>query len=394
MTRTRACSFEEALAEACRLAPAPAAERVALAGLVGRRLARPLVTRVALPPFPNSAMDGYALRSDDTPGRLALSGASAAGRPGTGRVARGQAWRVSTGALMPPGADAVARQEDVRVEGDRVVVPFHLPLGADVRPQGEDLAAGEEVLPAGAILAAHELGVAAAAGHDAAWCVGRVRVALLVAGDELACPGGELRDGEVFDANLSAIEAQARCAGARVVEVARVGDDPVAVCAEVGRLLDGEGDPPDLLVTAGGIASGPHDHLRAALRGAGVEQVVPHVGMRPGHPTWIGARGDQVVLALPGNPVAASLSFHVFGRPLLGHTDAWLETAPLAEPVRNRPGRVLLLRCRASAAGLVPMERQGSGALSSMAGAAALAWIPADAERLPAGAPVRVARLR
>ncbi len=101
-----------------------------------------------------------------------------------------------------------------------------------------------------------------------------------------------------------------------------------------------------------------------------------------------------MVLALPGNPVAASVCFHAFGRPLLGHTDAWEERAPLVVPVRNRPGRALLLRCRATSAGLVPMERQGSAAISSMAGAHALAWVPADVARLPAGSPVRIARLR
>lgn len=394
MTPAPALSFEEALAVAGRLAPAPAAERIPLAELVGRRLARAVVARAAVPPFPNSAMDGYAVRSADTPGRLALSGVSAAGHPGAGRVASGQAWRVSTGAVMPDGADAVARQEDVRLDGDHVVVPVRLPPGADVRVRGEDLSAGDRVLPAGAVLAAHESGVVAAAGHDAAWCVGRVRVALLVAGDELARPGSDLGEGQIFDANRYAVEAQARAAGAAVVAVAAVGDDPADIRAAVERLLEGAGAPPEMLVTAGGISVGPHDHLRAALRSAGVEEVVPGVRMRPGHPTRIGVRGDRVVLALPGNPVAASVCFHAFGRPLLGHARDWVETAPLAAPVRNRPGRALLLRCRATAAGLVPMERQGSAAISSMAGADALAWVPADAARLPAGAAVRVARLR
>jgi len=352
-----------------------------------------VVAQAAVPPFAGSAMDGYAVRSADTPGRLVVAGECAAGWPGARGSAPGEAWRISTGAPLPPGADAVVRQEDVRVEAGHVTVAAQVPPGADVRPPGEDLAAGAEVIPAGTVLAAHEAGVVAAAGHDAAWCTRRIRIALLVSGDELAPPGGELRAGEVYDSNRYAIAAQARAAGAAITEVASVGDDPAATRASVRRLLDGDGDPPDLLVTTGGLSVGPHDHLRPALREAGVREVVPRVAVRPGRPTWIGARGAQVVLAIPGTPAAASVCFHVLGRPLLGHADAWAETAPLAVPVRMRAGVVQLLRCRLGSAGVMPLDRQGSAALSSMAGARALAWVPAGAGELAAGSPVRVDRL-
>jgi molybdopterin molybdotransferase len=386
---------DDAIAAAVRLAPSTRAERVTLDQLAGRRLTEPVTARAAIPPFSNSAMDGYAIRSRDVPGALLLRGESAAGRPGAGAVGAGEAWRISTGAPMPPGADAVARQEDTRVEGEVVHVGITVPAGTDVRHAGEDVAAGEVVLSAGHIVAPHEVGVVAAAGHAWATCAARVRVAVLATGDELSPPGSRLVDGAIYESNSHGICAQARAAGADIVGVARVPDEPDATAAAVRRLLGEPGDPdaPEILITIGGVSVGPHDHIRPALARSGVIEVVPRIRMRPGQPTWIGARGAQVVLALPGNPVSAAVCFHIFGRTLLGLPPRWDIRLPLARSLQKRAGLAQLVRCRIGPDGLDPLPRQGSAAVSSLASADGLALLPADAEMLPAGTPLSVSLL-
>jgi molybdopterin molybdotransferase len=390
--RGPAVTLDEAIETAICLAPVTGSERVALADLAGRLLADPVVARTAIPPFSNSAMDGYCIRAQDAPGALRLSGESAAGRPGAGRVGPGEAWRISTGAPLPDGADTVVRQEDVRVEGDVVNVASAVPAGTDVRHAGEDVAAGAVMLAPGHLIAPHEVGVIAAAGHAWAMCRAPVRVAILATGDELSPPGSPLSDGAIYESNTHGIAAQARAAGAEVTEIARVADDPAATAAAVLRLLGTGDDPagPGILVTIGGLSVGPHDHIRPALIGAGVTEVVPRIRARPGQPTWIGARGRQVVLALPGNPVSAAICFHIFGRALLGRPARWDLRLPLARAVEKRAGLAQLIRCRFGPDGLEPLPRQGSAAISSLADVDALALLPADAETLAAGTPLRV----
>lgn len=391
-----ALGFEDALADIARVAPVPGVERVPLAALAGRRLARPVTARAPLPAFDNSAMDGYAVRAADTPGVLPVAGEAAAGAPGVGRVSPGTAWRISTGAPLPPGADAVVRQEDAVREGERIVVAGPVAPGHDVRRAGEDLAAGSVALDAGTVVRPHEVAVVAAAGHACAWCHRRLRVVLVVSGDELASPGAPLGAGQVYDCNLAGLSAQIAAAGAHLLGTAAVPDDAAITVATVRRLLDGHatgGEPPDVLITAGGVSVGPHDHLREALLAVGAHAVVPRVRVQPGQPTWVGTRGSQVVLALPGNPVSAAVCFHALGLPLLGQVEGWGERMPLAAPVSVRPGLAQLLRCRLGARGLEPLPRQGSGMVSSLAGADALAWIPEEAGELGAGAVVRMARL-
>lgn len=388
--RGPAMTLDDAVAAARRLAPRTPAERVALEDLTGRRLAEDVTALAAIPPFSNSAMDGYAIRAADAPGSFRLAGESAAGRPGAGHVKPHEAWRISTGAPLPEGADTVVRQEDVRADGALVHVADAIAPGTDVRHAGEDVAAGDVMLPAGRVLAAHEVGVIAAAGRASVMCLRRPRVAVLATGDELSVPGSALADGAIYESNTYGVAAQARAAGAEVIGIARVADDPAATDAAVGRLLGGTGDPagPDILITIGGLSVGPHDHIRPALLAAGVREVVPRVRARPGQPTWIGERGRQVVLALPGNPVSAAVCFHVFGRTLLGQHPRWNLRLPLAQAVSKRPGPAQIIRCRVGPDGLHPLPRQGSAAISSLAGVDALALLPADAGTLAAGATV------
>lgn len=393
--RGPAMPLEDAIAVAATLAPAMPSQRVALAELAGRRLAAPVAARAAIPPFANSAMDGYAVRAGDLPATLRLGGESAAGRPGEGRLEPGEAWRISTGAPLPDGADAVVRQEDVTVRDGTVTIAGAVPPGHDVRHAGEDMAAGGRVLDAGHVVAPHEVGVVAAAGHAWAMCAERARIAILATGDELTPPGDPLAPGAIYESNAHGVGAQAQARGALVTRVVRIADHPGATAAAVLDLLGtGDGaDDPHILVTIGGLSVGPHDHIRPALRAAGVAEVVPRIRARPGQPTWIGARGPQVVLALPGNPVSAAVCFHVFGGTLLGTRPRFCLRLPLTAPVEKRAGLAQLIRCRISPEGLTPLPRQGSAAISSLAGADALALLPEDATTIHAGTPVRATPL-
>jgi molybdopterin molybdotransferase len=338
-------------------------------------------------------MDGYAVRAADTPGELRLVGESRAGAPWDGTLGAGEAIGISTGAELPEGADAVLRREDAEERDGRMVTAERVEPGRDVRHAGEDLALGEILMAAGAVVPAHAVAALAAAGHASVPCERRPRVAVLGSGDELVQPGEPLGPGQVYDANRVGLAAQARAAGAEVVATDLVRDERAATTAALARLLDGDGEPPDLLVTIGGVSVGRHDHLRPALEAVGVSEVLYGLRIRPGHPLWLGECGVQLVLGLPGNPVSAAVCFHLFGRPLLGRDEPWQRTAPLAEPWRKGTRRADFVRCRWEGDALRPLPRQGSHAITSLAGAEALAWIPEDAEEVPAGAPVRWAPL-
>jgi molybdopterin molybdotransferase len=381
--------FEEALAEVRARAIRPPAEPVPLAALVGRMLAEDLVARVANPAFTNSAMDGFAMRAADGSAPLRLVGESRAGAPFTGRVGPGEAVRISTGAVLPGGADAILRREDGDDRGDHVVARVPPRAGLHVRREGEDLAAGQVLLTAGSRVRAHHIVAVAAAGHPDAPCRRRPRVALLGSGDELVAPGEPLGPGQIYEGNLPGLAAQIRAAGAEVVSSAHVRDDRASTEAAVRRALDGDGEPPDLVVTVGGVSVGPHDHLRPALLAVGVEEIFAGIQIRPGHPLWFGRRGDQLVLGLPGNPVSAAVCLHLFGRPLLGRDEPWHRVAPLAEHHPATTTRADFIRCRWRGTRLQPLPRQGSHAVTSMAGAEAIAWIPAGGREVRAGDPVR-----
>ncbi|MDX6554082.1 MAG: molybdopterin molybdotransferase [Miltoncostaeaceae bacterium] len=386
----RDLSFEEALAEMRARAVRPPAEEVPVGEASGRRLADHVRSLGNHPRFTNSAMDGYAVRAADTPGELRLVGESRAGAPWEGTLGAGEAIGISTGAELPDGADAVLRKEDAEEREGLVATAERVETGRDVRRAGEDLALGEILMAAGAVVPAHAVAALAAAGHASVPCDRRPRVAILGSGDELVPPGEPLGPGQVYDANRVGLAAQARAAGAEVVASDWVRDDRAATIATLARLLDGgEEPPPDLLITIGGVSVGRHDHLRPALDAVGVSEVLYGLRIRPGHPLWLGECGDQVVLGLPGNPVSAAVCFHLFGRPLLGRDEPWDRTAPLAEAYRKGTRRADFVRCAREGDALRPLPRQGSHAISSLAGADALAWIPEEAQDLEAGAPVR-----
>ena len=378
------------------------AEPVPLDACLGRVTATGVTAGLSVPPFDNSAMDGYALRSADvaaSAGRpaapLRIVDESRAGRPATRGLGSGEAVRISTGAMLPAGADAVVPVEravetdgEVRVEG--AVAP-----GANVRRTGEDVSPGDVVVAAGARIGAAELGVLASVGAATVSCARQPAVALLATGDELMPPGRVLGPGQIHETNTHSLRALVGEAGAVVAALDTVGDDPGATRAPIERALR-----EDVAVICGGVSVGSHDHVKGALLELGVEEVFWRIALKPGKPTWFGVApardggGPTLVFGLPGNPVSSMVTFHLFVRPalhaLLGLEPAARVTAVLGEPHAKPAGRVEYVRCRIDARddGLharPTRAAQGSHVLTSMLGADALAVMPAGRELIEAG---------
>jgi molybdopterin molybdotransferase len=375
--RVRDATLQQALELARANAVGTEAEEVPVAAAAGRRLAADVTARADLPGEDASAMDGYAIRAADAPGELAVAGESAAGAPLSRGLAPGSAARISTGARLPPGADAVVRREDAVERGARVRVPAAAP-GDHVRRRGEVLAAGAVLLAAGAWVGPHEVVALGSAGLASVRCRRRPRVALLATGAELVPLGDVPRPGAVWDSSRVGLASQAAAAGGRPVAALTVGDDAGATLLALEALLDEGDERPELVVTAGGVGGGRHDHVRAALARAGVEEILRGVMADPCRPVWLGRRADQVVLGLPGNPVSAAVGFHVIGRELLGRREDWRRRAALARDWPAHADREDLPRCAIAPDGrLEPMPHQGSHAVTSLCGADAIARIPA-----------------
>ncbi len=385
-----------------RVAPL-GAEPVAVREALDRVLAEDVTAADPVPGFDSSAMDGYALCAADTagateasPAELAVVGESRAGHPSARELRDGEAIKISTGAVVPAGADAVTRVEDTDGGGETVAVRVEVGPGNDIRRAGEDIAAGERVLAAGTEVGPAEAGVLAAVGRAEASCAVRPAVTVLTTGDELQEPGEPLRPGGIRNSNLHSLAALVARSGARLAAAEIVPDDPALTRSALERALAGE-----VTVISGGVSVGEHDHVRPALAALGVEQVFWGVALRPGKPTYFGttARGG-LVFGLPGNPVSAIVTFTLFVRPairrLLGADDpaARRTTAILDERYKKHPGRAHVVRCRLELADdgwhARPTKAQGSHVLTSMLGADALAIVPTAASDVEAGERVEI----
>ena len=335
------------------------------------------------------------------PVSLRLVGESRAGHPYAASLGPGEAVAISTGAMVPPGADAVLRVEDAVQQDAELRVAAALPPGKEIRRAGEDIRAGETVLKAGTRLGPAELGVAASTGVAELSCARAPRIAVVVTGDELIPPPAPLGPGQIRNTNGYAVPAQALAAGATVDHVATVGDDYRATVAELERALDA-----DVAVVTGGVSVGPHDHVRPALAELGVEQVFWGVALRPGKPTFFGTRGQTLVFGLPGNPVSAMVTFHLFVRPalarMLGTTlRERRAVASFDADYAKFPGRMHVVRCTLAARDdgwhVQPTKEQGSHVLTSMLGTEAFAYLEVERGDVSAGEPVEIeilARLR
>ncbi len=304
-------TVEDARARMLAWASALPSETVALADADGRVLAEDVHAIRDQPPYPASAMDGWAVRSADGPGRLAIIGESAAGGPFQGELGRGQAVRIFTGAALPPGSDAVVIQENAQREADTVTVPAVAP-GAFVRPAGCDFMGGARVLERGMRLDPWRLSLAAAAGRGELSVGRRPRVVFLSTGEEIVEPGATPGPYEIFDAGTTALVALCRTWGGEPKKLKPVGDNVEATADAV------RGEACDVVVTVGGASVGDHDLVKPAMTRLGLEQSVGSLNMRPGKPTWFGRLADgRLILGLPGNPASALVCAELFLRPLL-----------------------------------------------------------------------------
>src|SRR5580765_2187416 len=371
-----------------------AAETLPLAEAAGRFLAEPARAVVDLPPFRNSAMDGYALRAEDTPGELPVVHRVAAGTPAPRALEAGEAMGIATGGLVPDGADAVIQHEGVVEKDNSIEVAVAVARGANVREPGRDVSAGAVVAPAGIRLGPAQIGALAAAGVAALACARRPRVAVLTTGTELREPGSTLAPGEVYEANGVMLAAQLTAAGAEVTRLDSVADDEDAHRRALERGLEY-----DVLVTSGGVSVGPHDLVRRIEAELGVEEVFWRVAVRPGKPVSFGVRGPTLVFGLPGNPVSTLVGCELFVRPAVLALQGAADPGPrfsagrLAETVSRNPGRDDLMRARTEVTddGIVlsPVTGQESHMIVRAAEADALVLVPRGEGELAAGESVR-----
>jgi molybdopterin molybdotransferase len=329
-----------------------AAEVVGLDAALGRALAADVVAMRDLPPFTNSAMDGYAVRAADTteastnaPVSLDVVGVQAAGDAGLRDLAPGQAVAITTGAPLPVGADAVVRLEATDGGTGRVAVGAAVSIGAHVRYRGETLRAGATVLSAGTPLGPGPIAILAAIGQARPAVVCQPRIAVLSTGNELVPAGQALDATHIPDANGPMLAALIARYGGIAVPLGIARDTP----EEIGRALDTVGDV-DLIVTTGGVSVGAYDAVRAVIAARGVLDFW-QVAMRPGRPTAFGMVGETPILALPGNPVAAFVAFHLLARPAIARMLGAMPEAPtipvrLARAIANQGGHPAYLRAQ------------------------------------------------
>ncbi|HET7083163.1 MAG TPA: gephyrin-like molybdotransferase Glp [Rhizomicrobium sp.] len=393
----RLLSVAEARAAMLATAAPLAAETVPLEQALGRILADAVIAGRDQPPFAVSAMDGYAVRSADTPGNLRLGGESAAGHGFEGLCQPGMAIRISTGAAIPDGADSVVIQEEVERQGDAITVPAAKP-GANLRPRGGDFAAGAILLPAGRRLDGVALSLVAASGAAQVKVIRSPRITILSSGDELAAPGTAPGKFQIFDSVTFGIAGLVRAWGGTAQRLAVEKDDAGAIARAAEKGLRDS----DLLLVLGGASVGDHDHARPALMRLGLELLVGKIAVRPGKPTWFGKVQQGLVLGLPGNPASALACARLFLRPLIDkmlgcdpQTGTALHRARLKQALpangpREHYLRALLEVDQEGQQWVRAHEDQDSSLISVFASANALIRQPADCPALNAGTPVDI----
>jgi molybdopterin molybdotransferase len=359
-------------------------EEVPLLQALGRAAAERIISPEQVPTFANSAMDGFAVAGAELEGgrrefRVVVD--IPAGRYVSEPVSPGDAARIMTGAPLPPGVDTVVQVEHTIVDGDVVAVETAPVTGANVRRAGEDVTAGDVLFERGAVLGPAEIGLLAAVGVERLRVVRRPRVAILATGSELVATGHPLEPGQIRNSNSFTAYGQTLAAGADPILLGIARDD----LDETRRLLAAALEN-DVVITSGGVSVGDYDFVKQVQDELGVERRFWGVATKPGKPLAFGTRGDTLVFGVPGNPVAAMVSFEMYVRPALlalqGRPDVyrpWFSAAS-AEPVRRTKDRTEARRCRFRHEGGVlrftTTGPQGSGILSSMAGAEGLFFVP------------------
>jgi molybdopterin molybdotransferase len=387
-------TIEEALARILERAEPLPLETVALADAAGRVLAEAATARVDLPPFPSSAMDGFAVRAQDIPGKLPITARIPAGHPSVEVLPAGSAAAIATGGAVPEGADTVVPIERVTEHDGRVEISGPVEPGQHIRPRGGDVLAGAVVVAAGTRLGPAHIGALAAAGVPDVRCSARPHVTVLATGSELRAPGERLAPGQIFESNRAMVASVLLAAGAKVELLPVVEDEETAHRKALEQALAA-----DVVVTSGGVSMGPHDLVRAVAAELGVEEVFWGVAVKPGKPLSFGVRGATLVFGLPGNPVSSLVGSLLFVRPALlarqGISDPGpaFEIGRAASTLRQNPQRDEFVRARRRTAEegvlLEPVRGQESHMIVRASSADALVHVPRGTGELEAGAPVR-----
>jgi molybdopterin molybdotransferase len=381
---------------AARVTPVQETETVDLRRADGRVLAADIVARLPLPPFDNSAVDGYAVRSADLArdGEIALpvGGRIPAGAAASEAIAPGHAMRIFTGAPMPHGADTVFMQEDVRLDAaGKVVLPAGLKAGANMRPAGEDIGEGHRALPAGRRLRPQDVALAAALGLTHVDVRRPIRVAVFSTGDELVAPGASRGAAQLFDSNRFMLIAMLSRLGCAVSDLGILRDDR----APLTKALQQAAAEHDLILTTGGVSTGEEDHVKASVEAAGT-LVLWRMAIKPGRPVAMGVIGGTPFIGLPGNPVASFVTFAHVVRPTIFALAGALPQPVLPMPVRaaftykkkaarREYVRVSLKKGADGALEAVKFPREGAGMLSSLVDTDGLAELAEDITKVEPG---------
>jgi molybdopterin molybdotransferase len=392
-------SVEEARTRICAAIGPLGSEQVGLGEALGRVLAKDAVARVTQPPAAMSAMDGYAVRAADVatvPVRLTVVGEAPAGGAFEGTLRAGEAVRIFTGGPLPAGADSIVIQENVTVEGDKVLVREGTTAGRYVRPAGLDFKAGDVGLPRGRLLTVRDIGLAAAMNLPWLRVTRRPRIAILSTGDEIVMPGEPIGPNQIVSSNGLSLAAFVTACGGTALHLGIAPDDRAAL----KQMMAGAAGA-DLLVTSGGASVGEHDLVHGVLREHGMSLDFWQIAMRPGKPVMFGRFGTTAVLGMPGNPVSTLVCALVFLRPvietMLGQTepDARITTAILGADLPANDRRQDYLRARLTrdpqgGAVATPFGRQDSAMLRTLAQADCLIVRPPHAEAAAAGTTVSI----
>ena len=369
-------------------------EAVAVGEAAGRFLAGDALAAVDLPPFPSSAMDGFALRASDTPGRLPVVARIAAGVPAPRPLRDGEAMAIATGGVVPEGADVVVPIEYVVEVDNSVEINEAVAQNAHIRPRGGDVRVGDVIVERGTRITPAHIGALAAAGVERVSCGRHPRVAVLSTGTELRRPGERLRPGQVYEANGAMLASALAASGALVAALPSVPDDETSHRDALERALAN-----DVVVTSGGVSVGPHDLVRRVLGGLGVREEFWGVAVKPGKPVSFGTFDRVLVFGLPGNPVSSLVGCELFVRPAVHALQGAAQPGPiyesgtLAVSVRRNVQRDELVRVRRSVSddgvSLEPISGQESHMIARAATANALVFVPRGEGELAAGEPVR-----
>ena len=388
-------SVAQALDHLFALAPVLGVEDVPLAEASGRVLARPLTARLTQPPFPASAMDGYAVRAADvaTGATLTVIGESAAGHGFSGSVIAGKAVRIFTGAPVPEGADKVVLQEDVTRTSDSITLGADIGDSANIRPEGADFAEGTP-FAAPHLLRPAAIALLASMNHATLPVYRQPEVAIIATGDELVQPGETLGPDQIIASNALGLAALLREHGARprLLPIARDTESALHLTFEMAQGAD-------LIVTIGGASVGDHDLVGKVASDLGMDRAFYKIAMRPGKPLMAGTLNGAMMVGLPGNPVSSLVCGHVFLRPVIRAMQGLpraappRQTAPLGRDIAANGPREHYMRARLEEGHVIPFERQDSALLTVLATADCLLVRPPHDPAQPAGTPVPIIRL-